>query len=95
MTLIDDVIRLKFNTLRVAFFAAVTLWILFAAALFVCEHKDGYNGIDPVPEYGCDEDCTMEDRFQTFFDSMVYTGIHLTGEFTQAFYSVLKIVLVS
>ena len=81
ITLIDDVIRLKFNALRVAFYAAVTLWFLFAALLFLCEHLDTKNGIDPVPDYGCDEDCTMMDRFQTFFDSMIYTGIHLTGDY--------------
>jgi len=80
ITLIDDVIRLKFNTLRVACFAAMTLWILFASLLFLCEHKNSSNGIDPVPEYGCDESCNMIDRFQNFFDSMVYTGIHLTGD---------------
>jgi hypothetical protein len=81
ISLIDDVVRLKFKTLRVAFFAAMTLWILFAALLYLMEHKDSYNGVDRVPEYGCDSNCTMEDRFGTFFDSMVYTGIHLTGDY--------------
>jgi hypothetical protein len=81
ISLIDDVIRLKFNALRVAFFAAMTLWIIFAALLFLCEHKDYTNEVEPVPLYGCNEDCTMADRFQNFFDSMVYTGIHLTGDY--------------
>jgi len=75
------VIRLKFNTLRVAMYAATTLWILFASALYICEHKDHWNEIDPVPLYGCTGDCTMSDRFQNFFDSMIYTGIHLTGDY--------------
>ena len=80
--------RLKFSTLRVAFYAALTLWILFAAALYVCEHDDTINGIDPVPRYGCrSTDCTMSDRFQNFFDSMVYTGIHLTGDYPIITYS--------
>ena len=84
----DDVIRLKFSTLRVAFYAAVTLWILFAAALYVCEHDDTANAIDPVPKYGCrTTECTMSDRFQNFFDSMVYTGIHLTGDYPIITYS--------
>lgn len=83
----DDVIRLKFNTLRVAFFAAATLWVLFAAALYLCEHSDESNGIDPVPQYGCSENCTMSDRFQNFFDSLVYTGIHLTGDYPIITYS--------
>ena len=78
---IDDVIRLKLNTLKVALFAATTLWILFTAAIFLCEHKDYRNEIDPVPLYGCDDDCSMSDRFQNYFDSMVYTGIHLTGDY--------------
>mmetsp|Transcript_25609 Transcript_25609/g.48496 ORF Transcript_25609/g.48496 Transcript_25609/m.48496 type:complete len:922 (-) Transcript_25609:12-2777(-) len=82
LTLIDDVIRLKFNQLRVAIYAALTLWILFAAAIFVCEHGDNENALDdPVPKYLCDEDCTMADRFQNFFDSMFYTGVHLTGDY--------------
>lgn len=81
ITLLDDVIRLKFSSLRVAFYAAMTLWILFAALIFVCEHDDTINDIDPVPLYGCDSDCTMKDRFQNYFDSMVYTGIHLTGDY--------------
>lgn len=77
----DDVMRLKFAPLRVAFYAATTLWILFAAALYLCEHDDTDNGLDPVPKYGCVENCTMSDRFQNFFDSMFYTGIHLTGDY--------------
>mmetsp|Transcript_130029 Transcript_130029/g.193603 ORF Transcript_130029/g.193603 Transcript_130029/m.193603 type:complete len:1282 (-) Transcript_130029:195-4040(-) len=82
ITLIDDVIRLKYNALKVAFFAAITLWILFAALLYLFEVDDVDNGLDdPVPTYGCVEDCTMADRFQNFFDSMVYTGVHLTGDY--------------
>mmetsp|Transcript_7764 Transcript_7764/g.22510 ORF Transcript_7764/g.22510 Transcript_7764/m.22510 type:complete len:1290 (+) Transcript_7764:137-4006(+) len=81
ITLIDDVIRLKFNALRVAFYAAVTLWILFASLIYVFEHGDKANAIDPVPDYGCDDECTMSNRFRDFFDSMVYTGIHLTGDY--------------
>ncbi len=87
ITLIDDVIRLKFNPLRVAFFAAMTLWILFAALIYLFEYDDTGNEIDPVPLYGCVEDCTMYDRFQNFFDSMVYTGIHLTGDYPIITYS--------
>lgn len=61
LTLIDDVIRLKYNQLKVAVYAAVTLWILFAAVLFVCEHGDEENALDdPVPKYLCDEDCTSK-----------------------------------
>lgn len=81
ITLIDDVIRLKYNTLKVAFFAALTLWILFAALLYLTEHKDSTNEVDPVPEYSCEANCTMEDRFQNVFDSIYYTGIHLTGDY--------------
>jgi hypothetical protein len=79
ITLIDDVIRLKFKALRVALFASLSLWIMFAALIFVFEADDSDNDIDPVPKYGCDSDCTMQDRFQNFFDSMVYTGIHLVS----------------
>lgn len=94
LTLIDDVIRLKYNQLRVAFYAAITLWILFAALMFVFEHGDEANDIDPVPAYGCDADCTMVDRFQNFFDSMVYTGIHLTGDCTCSQFSADQTIMV-
>jgi hypothetical protein len=76
------VIRLKFNSLRVAFFAAMTLWVLFGAFMFLCEYKDRLNSLDDaVPAYGCDADCTMRDRFQTYASSLFYTGIHLTGDY--------------
>lgn len=81
ITLIDDVVRLKYNSLRVAFFAAATLWILFAALLYLFEFEDVSNDIDPVPLYGCTEECTMYDRFQNMFDSIYYTGIHMTGDY--------------
>lgn len=82
ITLLDNVFRLKFNSLRVAFFAAMTLWLLFGAFMFLCEYKDRENALDDaVPEYGCDADCTMRDRFQSYFDSLFYTGIHLTGDY--------------
>lgn len=42
ITLLDDVIRLKFNSLRVALYAAVTLWIVFAGKLVSIEkEQDG------------------------------------------------------
>ena len=81
LTLIDDVIRLKFQTLKVACYAALSLWVLFAAAVFLCEHSDTSNAIDDLPDYGCNSECSMQDRFKNFFDSMVYTGIHLTGDY--------------
>ena len=88
ITLIDDVVRLKYTTLRVAFFAAMTLWILFAALIYLFENGDTANELDDaVPAYGCLEECTMHDRFQNFFDSMVYTGVHLTGDYPIITYS--------
>ena len=87
LTLIDDVIRLKFQSLKVAFYAAITLWILFAGAMFLCEHNDSLDEIDNLPAYGCLGNCTMQDRFENFFDSMVYTGVHLTGDYPIIEYS--------
>lgn len=88
ISLIDDVIRLKFNALSVAFYAALSLWVLFAAGLFLSEHRDYRDELDDaVPTYGCDINCTMADRFQNFFDSMVYTGVHLTGDYPITTYS--------
>ena len=63
ISLIDDVIRLKQNSLKVAGFAAVSLWIIFSGLLYLAENKDTTNGIDNVPLYGCTEDCTMSDRY--------------------------------
>lgn len=80
-------IRLKYGTLTVAFYAAISLWVLFAAALYLFESSDGSNDIDNLPEYGCASDCTMKDRFQNYFDSLVYTGIHLTGDYPIVTYS--------
>ena len=87
ITLIDDVIRIKRKSLVVAGFAAGTLWVFFSAMIFVTEHKDSYDEIDPVPQYNCFGNCTMSDRFQNFFDSMVYTGVHLTGDYPITTYS--------
>lgn len=53
ISLIDDVLRLKRNVLTVAGYAAVTLWILFTAAMYVVERNDDEMEIDPVPLYGC------------------------------------------
>uniref|UniRef100_A0A6V2DTS6 Ion transport domain-containing protein n=2 Tax=Ditylum brightwellii TaxID=49249 RepID=A0A6V2DTS6_9STRA len=111
ITLIDDVVRLKRKVLTVTGFAAVTLWIIFAAFLYLAENLDTENAVDPVPVYGCGSsnrpaiieaqeeevpfwkfwikeeemitpepvyeglECTMSDRFQNFFDSMIYTGM--------------------
>lgn len=81
VSLIDDVIRLKKNALKIAGYAALTLWIIFAGALYLAEYHDTSMEIDEVPLYGCDEDCTMSDRFQNYFASFVYTGVHLTGDY--------------
>mmetsp|Transcript_4500 Transcript_4500/g.12513 ORF Transcript_4500/g.12513 Transcript_4500/m.12513 type:complete len:519 (-) Transcript_4500:133-1689(-) len=87
ISLIDDVFRLKKDMLVVTGYAAVTLWILFSALLYVFEYRDSTNDIDPVPVYGCDDDCTMMDRFGTYLDSLVYTCIHLTGDYPIITYS--------
>lgn len=80
--MIDDVIRYKWASLRVAGYAAITLWLMFAGFLYLFEYHDDTNDLDgPVPIYGCVEDCTMADRFRNYFDSIYYTGVHLTGDF--------------
>jgi hypothetical protein len=87
-TLIDDVIRFKWSSLRVAGFAALTLWVIFGGLLYLFEYQDDSNELDdPVPIYGCIEDCTMMDRFRNYFDSFYYTGIHLTGDYPITTYS--------
>lgn len=81
ISLIDDVFRLKRDMLVVTGYAAASLWFLFTAVLYVSEYRDESNSIDAVPVYGCDDDCTMMDRFRTYMDSLVYTVIHLTGDY--------------
>mmetsp|Transcript_2717 Transcript_2717/g.5880 ORF Transcript_2717/g.5880 Transcript_2717/m.5880 type:complete len:1287 (+) Transcript_2717:156-4016(+) len=82
ISLIDDVIRYKWASLRVAGYAAITLWLMYAGFLYLFEYHDDANDLDnPVPIYGCYEDCSMMDRFRNYFDSIYYTGVHLTGDF--------------
>ena len=81
ISLIDDVVRLKRKILLVAGYTAVTLWFLFSAAMYIVEREDDAIEIDPLPLYGCVEDCSMSDRFNNFFASVPLTGIHLTGDF--------------
>lgn len=82
ISLVDDVFRLKKKVLMVACYAAVTLWLLYAAALYIVERNDQSIGIDPLPLYGCaDEECYMSDRYNSYFNSIPLTGIHLTGDF--------------
>lgn len=87
ISLIDDVFRLKRQALTVTCFAAGTLWIIFSGLLYVTEYRDDFNEIDEVPVYGCDEDCTMMDRFKDYFSSAVYTCVHLTGDYPIVTYS--------
>ena len=81
ISLVDDVLRLKRNILKVAGYAAVTLWVMFAALMYLVEKNDHVVEIDPVPLNGCVEDCSMADRFNNYFNSIPFTGIHLTGDF--------------
>lgn len=81
ITLIDDVLRLKRRSLTVTGYAAGTLWVILSGILYLTEYNDTENGIDNVPLYGCDHDCTMSNRFKSVIDSMVYTCIHLTGDY--------------
>ena len=53
----------------------MSLWVIFSGILYLTEYQDDLNEIDEVPVYGCDEDCTMMDRFSNYFASAIYTGI--------------------
>lgn len=75
ISLIDDVFRLKRQALVVTCFAAMSLWVIFSGILYLTEYQDDLNEIDEVPVYGCDEDCTMMDRFSNYFASAIYTGM--------------------
>lgn len=52
ISLLDDVFRLKKNSLIITGFAAGTLWVLFSALLYIVEHDDYDHSIDAVPSYG-------------------------------------------
>jgi hypothetical protein len=87
-SLIDDVIRYKWESLKVAGYAALTLWVIFSGLIYVFEFTDSTNEIDPVPLYSsCNDDCTMMDKFQNYFDSYYFVGIHLTGDYPITGYS--------
>lgn len=81
ISLLDDVFRLKRRILVVAGYAALTLWFLFSAAMYIAERSDNSMEIDPVPLYGCVEGCSMSNRYKDFLTSLPLTGIHLTGDF--------------
>jgi hypothetical protein len=86
ISLIDDVFRLKRSPLIVTGFAAATLWVLFSALQYMTEHDAGVyaypNALDdPLPLYGCDENCTMAVRFRSVIDTLTYTCVHLTGDY--------------
>lgn len=81
ISLLDDVFRLKRRILVVAGYAALTLWFLFSAAMYTAERNDVSMEIDPIPLYGCVENCTMSNRYKDYFTSFPLTGIHLTGDF--------------
>jgi len=54
--------------------------------MYLAEYKDHSMEIDNVPLYGCDENCTMSDRYRNYFTSISYTFIHLTGDFPMVEY---------
>lgn len=81
ISLLDDVFRLKKDILTVAGYAALTLWFLFTGAMYIAERHDHAIDIDPVPLYGCTGECSMSDRYKTYFTALPLTGIHLTGDF--------------
>mmetsp|Transcript_51333 Transcript_51333/g.165046 ORF Transcript_51333/g.165046 Transcript_51333/m.165046 type:complete len:732 (+) Transcript_51333:1208-3403(+) len=88
ITLIDDVVRLKRQPLLLAAGASLALWLLFSSLLWLCEHADTANELDdPLPSYGCIEDCTMADRFGSWGGASFYTLIHLTGDYPIVTYS--------
>ena len=86
ISLIDDVFRLKRSQLIVTGFASATLWVLFSALQYMTEHEaDSYaypNALDdPLPLYGCYDNCTMAVRFDSVLDTLTYTCVHLTGDY--------------
>ena len=87
ITLIDDVFRLKRHALLVTGFVSVTLWILFSALQYLTEYQDVSNFINPVPDYGCNDNCTMSDRFSSVVATATYTLVHLTGDYPIVTYS--------
>jgi len=93
ISLVDDVFRLKKNVLIVACYAAITLWVLFTAAMHIVEKDDDAMEIDNLPLYGCVEGCHMSDRYRNFFSSFTLTGIHMTGDFPLIEYGGLARVL--
>lgn len=89
ITLVDDVVRMKKHALTVTFYAALSLWIIFAGLMYIAEYRDYSTDIGPLPLYGCADHCTMSVRYGNYFKSFPLTGIHLTGDFPMVEYGVL------
>ena len=87
ITLIDDVFRLKKNALLVTGFVSGALWILFSALQYLTEYQDTENAVDPLPDYGCDTNCSMSNRFSSVVSTLTYTCVHLTGDYPIVSYS--------
>ena len=87
ISLIDDVFRLKKHSLLVTGFVSGALWILFSALQYLTEFQDTTEGIDPLPDYGCYENCTMANRFSSVVSALTYTCVHLTGDYPIVTYS--------
>lgn len=81
LTLIDDVFRLKQNSLEVAGLVALTLWIVFTSLMYLTEYQDMTNSIDDIPLQGCKTGCKQADRYSDAFAAMPFTFIHLTGDY--------------
>jgi hypothetical protein len=90
LTLIDDVIRLKWNTLAVTGIVAGILWIIFANLMYMAERGDSQSTIDAVPLEGCSGDnCTESLRFTSAFNAAPFVFIHLTGDYPIIEYSLM------
>jgi len=81
LTLIDDVFRLKQNSLEVTGLVALTLWVVFASLMYLTEFQDVTNSIDNIPQQGCKTGCKQADRYSSAFAAMPFTFIHLTGDY--------------
>jgi hypothetical protein len=87
ISLIDDVFRLKKNALMVTGFVSGALWVLFSGLQYLTEYQDTSNALDPLPDYGCNYNCTMATRFSSVVSALTYTCVHLTGDYPIVTYS--------
>eukprot|EP00927_Polykrikos_kofoidii_P039095 TRINITY_DN3352_c0_g1_i1.p1 TRINITY_DN3352_c0_g1~~TRINITY_DN3352_c0_g1_i1.p1 ORF type:complete len:1262 (+),score=173.67 TRINITY_DN3352_c0_g1_i1:129-3788(+) len=89
LTLIDDAFRRRSKALVCTFGVSAIVWLVCGSLMYITEHNDVQNKIDPVPLEGCAADCSESSRFSNAFAALPFTFVHLTGDYPIVDYNLL------